>query len=101
VCPLKLSFPAPSGTEIHGATFHNGSLHLSDTVSRPNEVYLRWEKRLTSANEGGSAINETEDDAVLLPVYLNSDRKDALFSSVVRISGEKDDFVTRSVALTA
>lgn len=88
---------------LHGARFDDPALHLVDGVSKLPLVYLRWEKKDSSSNT--TAIESASDletpGTVLLPVYLNEDRSDVLFSCVLKIEGERVDFVKRSIALTA
>ena len=92
---------------IHGARFDDPKLHLIDGVSKLPLVYLRWEKKTTVATVAGESNGiELASDletagSVLLPVYLNEDRSDVLFSCVLEIEGDRVEFVKRSVALTA
>jgi len=86
---------------IHGARFEDPALHLVDGVSKLPLVYLRWEKKIGTSSSIESASDLETVGSVLLPVYLNEDRSDVLFSCVLKIEGDRVDFVKRSIALTA
>lgn len=94
---------------IHGARFEDAKLHLVDSVTKLPLVSLRWEKKVpasaAAAGDDGTTIASASDletaGSVLLPVYLNEDRSDVLFSCVLEIEGDRVEFVKRSVALTA
>jgi hypothetical protein len=91
---------------IHGARFEDSKLQLVDGVAKLPLVHLRWEKKasasVTAESNGIESASDLETaGSVLLPVYLNEDRSEVLFSCVLEIEGDRVEFVKRSVALTA
>ncbi|CED84986.1 dynein heavy chain cytosolic [Phaffia rhodozyma] len=89
-----------SDAVLQGATYHDSALRLIDGTTKLSDVYLRWQAK-PEVNLSESDTDTGSTASIRLPVYLNSDRSDLLFSCVLPIEGDRVDFVKRSVALIA
>lgn len=88
--------PRRPGITLHGAAVSGRSLHLADGVCRLPLAHLRW--RQHASDESGLT---DESASVVLPVYLNDDRSELLFSCKLAIVGDKVSYVKRGAAITA
>lgn len=82
-----------TGLKLEGAVWSSGAVEASSDVQSPlPRLLLRWVNR---AKIGAPAI-----DACSLPVYLNSDRSDLLFTAKLPARGlSQDDILQRGIAV--
>lgn len=91
-CNANLNFACFLGLVLEGASWATDRLELNQGESvRLNPSQLRWVQS-----------NEASRGSVNLPVYLNSDRSDVLFTVDLPFDGNAGSLVaTRAVCLTA
>eukprot|EP00088_Acartia_fossae_P006440 TRINITY_DN12961_c0_g1_i6.p1 TRINITY_DN12961_c0_g1~~TRINITY_DN12961_c0_g1_i6.p1 ORF type:complete len:106 (-),score=5.08 TRINITY_DN12961_c0_g1_i6:31-348(-) len=91
----RQSFFMLKGLRLEGAEIVNEKVVLSNKLeSTLKVVYLRWIKNVEGVEN---------EDSFKLPVYLNNDRRELLFSVSLRgmPPEEKDRFAQRGVCMVA
>lgn len=84
------------GIKIEGASWQNGRVELNDGQTEALKTcQLVWRKSdISNVGQGGSVVN--------IPVYLNSDRADVLFSVNLDCGGcDQAEVAQRGVCLIA
>ncbi|TPX59802.1 hypothetical protein PhCBS80983_g02245 [Powellomyces hirtus] len=88
-----------TGLRLEGAEWAEGGLVLSSTLhNMPLQLVVRWEQR-----KAGKNAASTTNTMAPLPIYLNEDRQDILFTAHLRPKNPTDSLkmVQRSVAIIA
>ncbi len=82
--------------KLEGAVWRNGAVEPTADIQTPlPRIFLRWINRAKAAEKGAAANNFGS-----LPVYLNSDRSDLLFTARLPVKlMSQDDILQRGIAV--